>query len=192
MTNSELSPRDALAAAIAKHGLTVDAVFVPFSQSRNKAEKHKSLNWRVTLRRDGKEVLTTDYSSGIAHCPGYKNPPKVTPPAYQARVRDKICAWECESGKTGVHNDATGNVSPSWINRGAILPDPVDVIWSITRDSDALDYPTFENWASEFGCDPDSRSGEAIYRRCLEIALKMRGFIGEAGLRELTEAGRDF
>jgi hypothetical protein len=228
MTDSELSPRDTLAAAIAKHGLTVDAVFVPFSQSRNKAQKSPSLNWRVTLRRNGKDVLTTDYSSGIAHCSAKANK---APDTYRARDRkrpdgsspypgtssiyrkateaealaDFLGEWraaECELGVALDHSPFGGSekfkprrTRPAGEVKSKtlpLLPDPVDVIWSLTRDSDALDYPTFEEWAASFGYDPDSRSGEAIYRQCLEIALKMRGSIGEAGLSELIEAGQDF
>lgn len=57
-------------------GVTLDSVFVPFSQSRNaKAEDGKpweSLNWRVTLKRNGREVLTTDYAQGVAYAPASK------------------------------------------------------------------------------------------------------------------------
>lgn len=58
--------------ALADLALTVESVFVPFSQSRHKDEPHKTLNWRVTVKRNGRDILTTDYSAGIMHCPGYK------------------------------------------------------------------------------------------------------------------------
>ena len=47
-------------AVLAKHGITLASVFVPFSQSRNKGEKNPSLNWKVTILSNGREVLTTD------------------------------------------------------------------------------------------------------------------------------------
>src|SRR5690606_27827140 len=49
---------------IEEAGLTVAAVFVPWSQSRNKGERSPSLNWRVTLQCKGRDVLTCDYSAG--------------------------------------------------------------------------------------------------------------------------------
>lgn len=146
------NPRDAMQAAMTALKLTIDSAFVPWSQSRNKAEKHKSLNWRVTLKRDGREILTTDYSAGIAHAPSYPKLGRGTP----------------------------------------ILPDSLDVLHSLISDSDVLDAGGFESWASDFGYDADSRKAESIYRACLDIALKLRAGIGEAGLATLREAAIDY
>jgi len=71
-----------------KYGLTVKAVFIPWTQSRNfDPKKHAyqlmrggvmttmykywegSLNWKVTLMRGERELLTTDYMAGIGHAP---------------------------------------------------------------------------------------------------------------------------
>jgi hypothetical protein len=51
--------------------LSLEATFVPFSQSRSKDSEYHNLNWVVTIKRDGKDVLTTDYSAGMGHCPSY-------------------------------------------------------------------------------------------------------------------------
>jgi hypothetical protein len=84
------------AAAIAKHKLDIVSTFVPFSQSRNKTEKTPSLNWRVTLRRDGREVLTTDYSAGCAHAPSYKQTQGRR--TVEDDERDRCVKSECENG----------------------------------------------------------------------------------------------
>lgn len=172
--------KEKAAAAVAALGLTIAAAFVPFSQSRNHAEKDKSLNWRVTLHCDGRLVLATDYSAGIGHCPGYKPRADDRAGGYERRLRTD---YECERG-TNWHQFG--------IKGRAILPDPLDVVYSLVRDADVLEYSTFEGWASEFGYDPDSRKGEAIYRQCLELALKLRGTIGEHGLAQLREAFHDY
>lgn len=52
--------RAAIAATLESLKLTVEARFVPFSQSRNKAEKHKTLNWFVTVKRDGRNPWSLD------------------------------------------------------------------------------------------------------------------------------------
>ena len=178
-TETTTKPADAIAAL----GLTLRAEFVPWSQSRNKGEKDRTLNWRVTLLRNGREVLTTDYGQGIGHLPGYS-----------PRTVDKIGAESlyhdaCEQGRA-LMVDHT-----KWpVRLGAKLagPDACDVINSLVLDSDVLNYSTFEEWASEFGYDPDSRKGEAIYRACLVIALKLRNGIGEAGMTQLREAFQDY
>ena len=55
----------------AKLGLTMTADFVPWSLSRNAGEKDPSLNWKITLHKDGRPFLTTDYMAGSGHCPSY-------------------------------------------------------------------------------------------------------------------------
>lgn len=224
MTDHKTKP----AAALAALGLTVESVFVPFSQSRNKAEKSPSLNWRVTVKRNGRDVLTTDYSAGMGHCPGYKvsAPPagyrapdrrrmdgtpypgtsssyrKATAAEALSDYRKDICAAECESGLAMEYNwqhgaedfkprreRAPGDTSSKTI---PMLPDPVKVLYSLTMDSSVLDAGGFENWAAEYGYDTDSRNAESIYRECLDIALKLRGAIGDAGLSALQEAFEDY
>jgi hypothetical protein len=171
--------------------LTVDSEFVPFSQSRNAKPNatvnDRSLNWRVTLKRDGRPVVSgIDYSAGIAHCPSYK---QLSVPPFGNMTVDQARAIEMETeegrGVTRYNNQL------SFVGRKPILPDPLDVIASLAMDSDVLDYPTFEDWAGEFGYDEDSRKGEAIYRACLEIGLKMRAGLGDAALAELQAAARN-
>lgn len=175
MTATE--PKKPIQHAIEKLGLSIKAEFVPWSKSRNAKEKHKSLNWRVTLLRGGKEVLTTDYRAGEGHCPSYKQ-------TFGGMSIDQRNAldYECENGSR--YNMA--------LSGKPILPDAADVIYSLVMDADVLNYAKFEEWAENFGYDPDSRKGEAIYRTCLEHALALRNAIGDDGLRELQEAGQDY
>ena len=78
MTSQPMTPQE----AIESLGLTVESVFVAFSQSRNKDAKLEgftvikdmtkqkaplyTLNWRVTHKRNGRVILITDSSAGIA------------------------------------------------------------------------------------------------------------------------------
>jgi hypothetical protein len=182
---------DALAACIAKHGLIVRAEFVPFSKSRNAGEKHKSLNWKVTLMKNERDVLTTDYMAGSGHCPAHNSKPPHGYPNHKSMWERDSIAWECENGfPTTYLGSMSGFMRKS--KSAPIVPDPVDVIWSLTRDADVIDYPTFEQWARDMGYDEDSRKAEKIYRDCLEIALKLRAGIGEQALSELREAGQDY
>lgn len=188
----ELTAREKLADCIARLGLTIEADFVPFSQSRNKAEKHPTLNWRVMVKRNGRAVIVTDYSAGVGHAPSHKA--KRIPVGYGRTLsfwqRD-AGAWECENGFAAL---------PQWHGaegfradrKKPIKPDPVDVIWSLSRDADVIDAGGFDQWAADLGYDTDSRKAEATYRACLEIALQLRAAIGDDGLKALQEAGQDF
>lgn len=172
--------RAAIAATLESLKLTISAQFIPFSQSRNKAEKHKTLNWKVTVQRNGRDVMTTDYSAGAAHCPSYKQ---------GNSVAIMLANHECETGRKAKVYLTGKPYSP---NGATILPDPVDVFHSLSMDSNVLDAGGFENWASDLGFDPDSRNAESIYRACLDNALKLRAAIGESGMTELQSAFEDF
>lgn len=182
--------KDAIRAILERLNLSVSAKFVPFSQSRNKDEKSPSLNWIVTVQRNGRDVLTCDYMAGMAHCPSYKKKP---PAAWDRPTRmwqPLACAEECENGY------ALG-IFTSWggfrhDKAKPILPDAVDVFYSLIMDSSVLDYGGFEGWADEFGYDADSRKAMAIYQACLEIALKLRAAIGESGMEQLQTAFQDY
>ena len=178
----------ALENAIIANGLTVTSEFVPFSRSRNaendtgRSPDKRSLNWRVTLHRDGKPILTTDYSAGLAHCPSYK------PGARWTLDYAELIEHETETGTTAKRMNAIG-----FIAKGKpITPKTADVVYSLVLDAGVLDARNFEDWASEYGYDTDSRKAETIYRACLEIALQLRNGLGEAMLADLRDAAQEY
>lgn len=202
-TDTKIDP----AAVMAEMGLTVRSEFVPFSQSRNRNEVEDgrklklagvdgkegalvpmprySLNWRVTLIHNGRDVITTDYSAGIGHIPDYRTPRVYTVGHHEALVAT------VETGKN--HFTPSGEPTSAFLGkRTELWPDAKDVVASLILDSDVIDFPTFEMWASELGYDADSRKAEATYRACLEIALKIRAAIGDAGMARLRDAFRDY
>lgn len=188
MTNVCTKPDD----VIASLGLTVESMFVPFSQSRNAkpgpdGKLWQSLNWRVTLKRNGRDVMTADYAQGAAHCPSYGKP---VPAAFNRPKRmwpDLAIAQEIETGcAVDVH---------TWGWRdGANIEGPktADVLSSLISDASAMDHADFESWAAEYGYDTDSRSAENTYRACLETGLKLRAAIGDEGFRQLQEVLQDY
>lgn len=195
--------KEELEAVIEELGLSIKAEFVPWSKSRAYDKKNerdvgkKSLNWRVTLIRTYKdrtdkngeqykrEILTTDYGAGIAHCPSYK---QKFGRAFTLDDKEEI-EYEIEHGKKARRMSTSDTVISG---RELILPDTVSVIWSLVQDADAIDSPDFETWATDLGYDVDSRKAEATYRACLEIATKIRAAVGEEGLKKLREAGQDY
>lgn len=171
-----ISPKERITKTAAELGLTLKSVFVPWSLSRSAGEKHPSLNWKVTLRRDERDVLTTDYGAGCGNCPAYK---AMKPFQRDTLWGEQQIKHECETGK-------------STLGKFLILPDDGDVLHSLAMDASALDHSTFESWASDCGYDADSRKAEEIYRACLEIALRLRAAVGEDGLKKLQDACQDY
>lgn len=164
-----------------KHGLTMKFEFVPWSQSRNKKDKPKvddySMNWKVYLYHKDRLVLTTDYMAGIGHC---KRELVNKSMRYCIADADAIIK-ECETGKY--------YAGSKWRDS---VPDEDDVMYCLAMNADALEYRNFEDWASEFGYDEDSRKAETIYRACLEIALALRSALGDTKSAQLREDFQDY
>jgi len=177
--------RETLQAAIDSLGLSVQAQFVPWSESRHRGDPNPSLNWKVTLVRDGRGLLTTDYGAGLGHCPSHKY-------GDRSKIQRDLVTFECEHGYHARWYDSTNRVDFAGLKRKPILPDTCSVVAALVGDSDALNYPRFEEWASDHDVNPDSRAGEATYRASLEIGLALRNGLGEDGLRQLIEACKEF
>lgn len=163
---------------LAAMNITLAATFVPFSVSRNKGEKDPSLNWLVTLRYNGRDVITTDYMQGCGHCPAYKDP-TIFPGA--ERKRDQYTTvnrirQECETGRY-----SAGRRLP------LDPPDVADVLHSLLMDGSAIDSGSFADWCSEYGYDEDSIKVRAMYDACLQIGLRLRAAFGDKTLSELRE-----
>lgn len=187
-TQDEKPQPATLEAALGAHGVTMTAQFVPWSKSRNKDEKddrgnrRMSLNWLVTIFASGRPVLTTDYMAGEGHCPSYKQG------ARRTVDYDRALEHECETGKAARH---LATLSAA-ISGKPILPSLADVMHSLLLDASAIDSPTYEDWAGDFGYEPDSRKGEAIYRQCLDHALRLRAALGDTVLQQLREAAEGY
>lgn len=182
------TPKQRLTATMERLGLTISWKFVPCSKSRKPpngdGSSGRSLNWSITLtRRLGERgnhvILTTDYTAGVGHCPSYRSGARDTPDYVEAIV------FETEHGlRWRRHSRSPGGVS--------IIPDVADVMHSLISDSEAIDHPDFESWASDLGYDSDSRAAERTYRACVATGLAIRAGVGDAGLVELRESCQDY
>lgn len=166
-----------------RHGVVYSAAFVPFSKSRNAKPAPKpndlSINWRVTLTKGGRAV-STDYQQGIGHLPE-----AVRVPWKGANINRLVLAHEpivmaaIETGKIQTENG---------FPNGALLPPNVDdVLGCLALDAAVLDCGAYEDWASEYGYEPDSRKGEQVFNECRRIALELRAVLGEPAFSELLK-----
>jgi hypothetical protein len=185
-------------ALLVKHKLTIVAEFVPYSKSENakpgklREKPWRSLNWNVTLKRDGRDVLKGRYAQGEGHSPAYK-----ALRAKGAGRTDTIHARlaidaELERGvRVYAQEENSLRFAMPVTPRSPILPSARGVWEAYVRDSDVLDAGTFEDWALNLGYDPDSRSAEAIWKTCVENALALRAAIGDVLLTELRELANE-
>jgi len=153
--------------------LTIQSVFVPKSLSRNALKKELSINWKCTLYKAGKEIISHDYWQGIAHHPSYRLP-------MTAQLRNRL-ALSVESGRYNSEFDRYSG--------GLRLKPPSlkDFLSALLIDSDVINYPNFKTWAQEFGYDSDSIKARTIYDKCLETALTLRYYLGENFLKDYRD-----
>jgi hypothetical protein len=178
MTTETKQP-DRLARALDALQITIEARFIPWSESRNKSEKDPSLNWAVDVYVAGRKILSdVDYMQGSAHCPAYKLP-------YRNSVDGSaLIRKECETGKEWTPGGITFRVPIA-------PPSTHEVLYSLLQDSDALNAP-FEEWATDLGYDADSRTAEKIYQQCLQTGLRLRSGIGEPAFSQLLAETEDY
>jgi hypothetical protein len=67
-----------------------------------------------------------------------------------------------------------------------------DVLYGLVSDTQGFENARdFEDWASEYGYDVDSRKAERIYKNLSKIAPQVRDFLGER-FDEFAEAAQDY
>lgn len=177
---------------LAELGLTIAATFVPASHFKDDEWKSKAINFHVNVWIDyGKarraDIYSGPYAYGVGCLPGYRHDRATK------MLRAPVVEAAIETGKwpqDGLKRD------PSHFGGGKLstvsAPKLRDVMHSLLMDSSAIDHPSFESWAADFGYDTDSRSAEKTYRACLETGLRLRAVLGDETLAELRELFQDY
>ena len=168
-------------AELQKLGLSMKEEFVPFSRSRNAKEPNPSLNWKVDIFHHGRKIHSVEYTAGVGHCGAYQANIKQLG-SRNCIMRDEAIRRECE---TGVIYKQGQEISASYGRGEKHELDASDVFYSIVLDSDAINYASFEDWAENFGFDPDSRKAYAAYEECLKDGLILRAALGDDDLKKL-------
>ncbi len=173
-------------------GLQYTATFQPRPQPRETVE-HPQLHWLITLT-NGKQSAQFPYSQGVGHVKGYQQFHKSS---YDKRCAEDAYRKTCETGKLYRASDTLG----FWpTNHTQPAPDLLDVLYCLVSDANVRHSATYEEWASEYGYDEDSRKGEETYRACQKqttdfLRVLGGGTVGRAALdrlERLEELFRDY
>jgi hypothetical protein len=71
-------------------------------------------------------------------------------------------------------------------------PTASGVLSCLVSDAAGVDNArSFEEWASDYGFDADSRKAERTFKACQEQARKLRAFLGTERYTEITSAEQD-
>jgi hypothetical protein len=175
---------------MARHGITIESVFVPWSRSRNRNEDRKTLNWQCDLMHNDRVIITgVEYSAGVGHIPGYKMQSKDSRTRPFHDHESAICETGNHYQPNRGHGETIKCTAKTW--RGQIMPKPHDVLVSLVMDSDVLMYCGFTDWCDNLGYDSDSIKAKATFDACMETALQLRNGLGIQLFDELQTACED-
>jgi hypothetical protein len=120
------------------------------------------LHWTVTLHYCGRK-MSLDYHAGIGHA---KDPPNGYKGMQKSQWRNDRSAWGVRLRKEWLANP-----------KCAVTPSPADVLSCVCSDARAGEM-SFEDFASEFGYDSDSRKAYAVWESCRDMCIKARVLLG--------------
>lgn len=176
--------------ALAHLGLSISATFVPLSRSRH-ATTWQSINWTIVAKRNGRDIITTDYAQGSGHCPADKRAFTFANGKPDRHMREKAIAAECETGRH--HRQASPGSQHVRDTRQPLSPPKAeDVLYSLVNEASVLDCASFEDWCADYGYNADSIKARATYDACIASALQLRAAVGDDGMRTLREAFNDY
>lgn len=165
--------------------------FVPFSRSRNRDKKDKSLNWIVTLERHG-NFVKADYMQGQAHVHNFNNPTKKNSRYFYKYIQNEIVNKTCEDGKAYSYREKIDNLRIDMKVKNQPQPKLEDVLYCLISNADVLQYRGFQEWAECFGYGTDSIKANEIYQACLKITLEMKQLFNCEEMEILQEHFQDY
>lgn len=160
---------------------THDIEFIPTFVSKVQGLNHLQYktHWTVEFKR-GSRSLKTSYQAGF----GLLLPKSAIPKAGDNSLRTWNTVRQlCETGHTTLGVGKYMKVDN---------PKPADVLSCLMLDFSVLDYSNFEEFATEFGYDPDSRSAEQTYKDCIETGLQYNRFFSTEEREELATLLADY
>lgn len=169
-------------------GVSMISEFVPFSKSRNSKNKDLSINWIVTIKRNNSSV-STDYMQGIGHLPE-----PIQPKYFGRETQENVMLQKhaCETGKVGYFAPALNKIVTGTKPKLLNSPTIDEVLYCLILDASVIDYPSFADWAHDFGYNDDSMKDKAVYDECMVLALQMRHLFNDAEMNTLRKLFQDY
>jgi len=155
---------------VAEHGIGMDAKLI----TGDPVKEHPMFHWQVSLTiPDHPGSLNLVYRMGSAHVTRDRDWFSWAP------RKQLICAVLKRSDAGRWFEKVRGYLGHGQWVYFPKPPEAHDVLQCVALDSQGLEgNPTYEEWASEYGYDPDSREGERIFKACQEQARKLLSWLG--------------
>lgn len=114
-----------------------------------------------------------DYFMGIGHVDKERySKARSNPFAFKLGTKDEPMLNTLHAGKTPKDHAWAARVACACFDKGK-SPKAAEIIGAVAREAQAHDQ-TFEDWASEYGYDQDSRKAEQVYNECVTSWHKLR------------------
>jgi hypothetical protein len=156
---------DEIAAIAEEYGIKVKAVFVPQTFTEKTPTLDMGRKWKVEINGGGRKI-DSEFTQGVGHCPSYKQ--RLTVHDKQQLVR------ECAELDPKLDKNTAEIVA-------------LEALWSVCSDClGVMNVRDFEDWAIDLGLSTDSRSAEAVYRKCLDTYQLMRGCFGDSAIETIA------
>jgi len=140
-----------------------------------------SATWAITITRNG-QSFQTEYTAGAAHR-YYPKRCRIVPLKHRGK---RIPYNHLSSARTTHEIERNKQSRPS-------EPELADVLCCIVWDAQSVMFgQTFEEFASDYGYDEDSRRAEKCYNACREAHYALIRLCGNEGLEELQELFIDY
>lgn len=147
-------------------GLSCAFQFKPGKFSNDTPVHKLTRNWVVSVQRNGKEILSCPYFEGIAFCDAHPKGFGNLTVAEADAIRH-----ECEAGPK--------SKSPK---------QPLNALYNLAQDCTGVDNASgFDDWATGYGYDPDSRKAYAIWEESNRIYHAFRSAIGIDNVRRIAD-----
>lgn len=164
----------------------------PSGQVDNSGEKAwPHIAYTVTLFHDSKKLLVTDYKLGIGHVEIRAVKFNFGTCGLLTTDEDSMArAWQRNPHASFKDKQLQAEVAAKLARQQNVSPNLADVLHSLLLDGEAFfNGETFEEWASNFGYDTDSRKAEEIFKACDLIGRQLNkvpcGVLNKA--REITQ-----
>jgi hypothetical protein len=147
----------------------------------------------VTIKKGGKIVLTTKFKMGVGHfLKGITN--RACNLSRSQGLENALRTIKNKPHDSLVDKDLHARAAQYMAQQRKISPSLADVMHSLLSDGSAyFDGFTFEDWAGEFGYDPDSIKARKMWEACDETGrLISRALGGASEIEALRELFQDY
>lgn len=149
--------------------------------------------FNVALDYKGRKVLSTSFKMGVGHVDITKAKIGRAINNWSEDMDAMLSSWKRNPYAQFKDKALQARVAAKLALAQGVKPSLEDVLHSLLSDGEAFfNAQSFEDWASEYGYETDSRKAEAIYRECDNIGRKIAAAVEPDAIKAAREILQDY